>query len=93
VNGVFLILPNLLLFFDGHQPCHIVFEAIHSLYNVVFAMDCLSILYKMTSFEELLVSQMTQKAQQNNWKDPSKNWGQNEGLQKVGGQGNKGGNW
>ena len=26
----------------------------------------------LTSFEELLVSQMTQKAQQNSWKDPSK---------------------
>jgi len=40
----------------------------------------------MTSFEELLVSQTTQKAQQNSWMDPSKNWGQNEGLQKAGGQ-------
>jgi len=46
----------------------------------------------LTSFEELLVSQTTQKAQQNSWKDPSKNWGQNEGLQRAGGQENKGGN-
>ena len=31
---------------------------------------------------------MTQKAQQNSWKDPSKNWGQNEGSQGAGEQGN-----
>ena len=37
----------------------------------------------LTSFEELLVSRTTRKAQQNSWKDPSKNWGQNEGLQKA----------
>ena len=47
----------------------------------------------LTSFEELLVSRMTQKAQQNSWKDPSKNWGQNEGLRKAEEQENKGGNW
>jgi len=36
---------------------------------------------------------MTQKTQQNSWKDPSKNWGQNEGLQKAEEQENKGGIW
>jgi len=47
----------------------------------------------LTSFVELLVSRTTRKAQQNSWKDPSKNWGQNKGLQKAEEQGNKGGNW
>jgi len=47
----------------------------------------------LTSFEELLVSRTTRKAQQNSWKDPSKNWGQNEGLRKAEEQENKGGNW
>jgi len=32
----------------------------------------LALLHLLTSFEELLVSRMTQKAQQNSWKDPSK---------------------
>jgi len=47
----------------------------------------------LTSFEELLVSRTTRKAQQNSWKDPSKNWGQKEGLRKAEEQENKGGNW
>ena len=47
----------------------------------------------LTSFEGFLVSRMMQKAQQNSWKDPSKNWGQNEGLRKAEEQENKGGNW
>jgi len=35
----------------------------------------------MSTFAELLTVQTTQKAQQNRWMDPSKDWGQNEGLQ------------
>jgi len=34
----------------------------------------------MSTFAELLTVQMTRKAQQNRWMDPSKDWGQNEGL-------------
>jgi len=35
----------------------------------------------LSTFAELLTVQMTQKAQQNRWIDPSKDWRQNEGLQ------------
>jgi len=38
---------------------------------------------KLSTFEELLVMQTTQKAQQNRWMDPSKDWGQNGVLQGV----------
>jgi len=34
----------------------------------------------LTSFEELLVRQTTQKTQQNRWVDPSGDWRQNKGL-------------
>jgi len=40
--------------------------------------QCLCLL---TSFEELLVSGMRQRAQQNSWMDPSESWGENKGSQ------------
>ena len=33
----------------------------------------------LTAFAELLTVQTSQKAQQNKWMDPRKDWGQNEG--------------
>jgi len=35
----------------------------------------------LTSFEELLVSETLQRAQQNSWMDPSESWGQSKGSQ------------
>jgi len=37
----------------------------------------------LSTFAELLVGWTTQKAQQNRWMDPSKDWGQNKGLQRL----------
>jgi len=44
----------------------------------------------LTRFSKLLVRQTTQKLSKYRWMDPSKDWGQNKGLQGAGGQGNSG---
>jgi len=40
----------------------------------------------LTSFEELLIRQMTQKAQQNRWMDPIGGWGQNKTHKRLEGR-------
>jgi len=46
--------------------------------------------WSLTSFVELLTVRTTQKAQQNRWMDPSKDWGQNEGSKETREQVNNG---